>query len=76
MVWDTASSLTHVTFVPVLMVSVDGLNEKFLILTVTLDGVGVVGVFEAGAAGVGVLGDCVVDVGVLGVTLELFFETI
>ena len=54
------SLLTHVTFVPFLMVSADGLNEKFLISTVALDTAVGSGVFETEAAGVniGVVNGC------------------
>lgn len=34
----TASLFVHVTFVPVLTTSVEGLNEKFCILTVAVEG--------------------------------------
>lgn len=57
--WGTLSLFVHVTFVPTLTESVEGLKAKFLILTVMLDDVFVmggigVGVVCAGAEGAGV----------------------
>lgn len=57
----TASSLTQVTFVPVLIDNAPGVKEKFFILTIIL-----VGLFEVDTEGVG-------DVSVAGPP-DLLFE--
>jgi len=77
-VWVIESSLIHVTFVPVLIFSVDGLNEKFLISIVTFDSIVVV--FEVTVVDVVVVVVCegVVTADVwevsTGVTFDLLLE--
>ena len=57
-VWETTSLFSHVTFVPVFMISADGLNAKSFMLTFTLGCAGAAGVFVAEDAASGA--DCAV----------------
>jgi hypothetical protein len=74
----TESLLVQVTFVPALMVSVDGLNEKFFISTETFSVAGTLGVEVSGAevGGVGVTDVWVFETGKVGITFESFFGII